>query len=1190
MADHQPTPQQQRAIDVRDRDLLVSAAAGSGKTATLTRRVIASLLDGTADLSRLLIVTFTRAAAREMRTRIAAALTAAMAADPGNMRLAKQLTLLGGARISTIDAFYLDVVRDHFEAAGLSPNVRPVDEKELFALRRDTMNAVIDEMFGANEQFAAVADLLGETRRQNALTTTLLTVYNQLRGQPDGLCILDRSIETSKKLQSAPYETEVGKLFLGIARDYAAKATEISRRGLLQLTRETDRCQSRYQPVFEGAAAIAKNLTAALTDKIPDAVCAALYEPMPAKPGGNFKEKTDDLSAILNEYAVFAKAWRNFADTFAYFDDQEIKKSAAATVKLLISLKKALEIFDERYRAAKAEREVAEFSDISEAAHRLLVNPDGSPTDTALSLRAEFDAVYIDEFQDTDRRQDDIFRVLSNGHNRFLVGDVKQSIYLFRGADADIFNAYRRDFPPLDKAAPDRGATVFMSDCFRCDRHIVDFTNAVSGYLFRRMVPEMNYTEADDLVFCKQGLPAGHVPKKCRLSLLEPSGMPESAKSVDKPEALLICREIKRLLSDVKKADGSRVTPRDIAVFARNENPLTAVAEALSTAGIPVNDTTKKNPFENPEVLCVISLLSVIDNPQKDIHLAAVLRSPLFGFTLSDLVTIRSCADHSHSLFEAMQVAANKTDADALSTRCRRVLESLAAWRGKARQLPVDKLLRCLYRDTLLYGFTGGDLMQKDYDRRANLQRLYEYARRFESGGFRGLYQFIHYIEGVMESGQTIKEDHAAADAVTLSTIHGAKGLEYPFCLLIDSNNYKTLENKDARNSWLIDKQTGFTCRVLNDGMFSQAETFAHAVACYVHNRSNLAEETRLLYVAMTRAKEQLIVTGTMTKALRERLAENRGLDPLTDSAPTYLKWIALALSGLDGNPYCEVTFTNPAELTKETAVRATSDDAAPDACSEATAALLKERFDFVYPHAHLTRLPAKLSVSRLSPTVLDVYDGDGATTQESDVDRLLHAFDRSPLFGEKKAPDAAERGTATHEFLQFCDFARAEKEGVAAELAHLTEAGFLPETAADEVRQDELDQFFKSRFFADLRAAGEIHRETRFNIFLPAREFTENADFKEAVGDEKLLVQGVIDLFFTDADGKLVLCDYKTDRLTAEQRRDPKKAAAFLFDRHGGQLRYYKEALLSLCGRYPDRVLIYSLPLGEAVAETTGG
>ena len=825
------------------------------------------------------------------------------------------------------------------------------------------------------------------------------------------------------------------------------------------------------------------------------------------------------------------------------------------------------------------------FSDIADAAHRLLVGPGGAPTEIAAAMQQEFDAIYIDEFQDTDRRQDDIFRALSNGKNRFLVGDVKQSIYRFRSADTDIFNAYRSNFAPIGEAAPGQGATIFMSDCFRCDRHVVDFSNAVSGYLFRRMAPDMHYAKEDDLVFHKTNLPEGHVPKKCRLLLIDyQTNVQKSANTVKRPEAQMICREIRRLHDEEKKADGQPLMWKDIAVFARADSSLRPVADALAAAGIPVNDTTKKNPFENPEVLCVISLLSVIDNPQKDIHLAAVLRSPLFGFTLSDLVTMRNAADRSLSLFEAMRETAKKDDD--LGARCRRVLQDLTAWREKARQLPVDKLLRYLYRNTLLYGFTGGDTAAKGYDRRNNLQRLYEYARQFESGGFRGLFQFIRYIEGVMESGQTVKEDHAAADAVTLSTVHGAKGLEYPVCFLVDTGNVKTMECIDAGRDCLIDKKTGVTFRIPNAGAFSRAETFARSVAALAYKRDELEEETRILYVAMTRAQEQLIVTGTVSGSLQKRLEQGRNLDPLTDGAHTYLKWIALALGGFESKPYCDVEHTDAATLTAFTPEATATDEAAGNATAGDTAKTLRERFDYVYPYEHLTRLPAKLSVSRLSPTVLDVYDGDAATTVEADAENLLRTFEKAPLFGVAKAADAAERGTATHEFLQFCDFERAAKEGVAAELTRLTEAGYLPDTAADEVWQTELTAFFGSRFYADLREARDVHRETRFNIFLPARDFTENPDFKAAVGDEKLLVQGVIDLFYTDKDGKLVLCDYKTDRLTPAQQKDPGAAAAFLFARHGGQLRYYKEALLSLCGRYPDRVLIYSLPLGEAVEE----
>ncbi len=1191
--DRKPTLQQQAAIDTRDRELLVSAAAGSGKTATLTRRVIASLLDGSTDLSRLLVVTFTRAAAREMRTRIAGALTEAMAAAPDNAFLAGQLAMLGGARISTIDSFYLDVVRGNAEAAGLSPAVRTVDTKELFALRRDAMNTVIDGMYrDFPDTFAALADVVGEARAQNKLTENLLDIYDKLRQLPGGLDTIEASLKEAEGMKTAPYESAAGKRFLAMARAYADRAEKLGGSTLALLEQAPENCRKKHGSVILSLYEHGRQLNKALAEKDAYAVCGVLSEPLPSKSGGK-DNASPELAALLKEYSPFKKIWDDFAENFKHYDTAEIAKGAEATVALLTTLDETLRRFDASYKAAKAEREVAEFADVSAAVHRLLVAPDGSPTDVAKAMQSEFDAIYLDEFQDTDGRQDEIFRVLSNGKNRFMVGDIKQSIYRFRGADADVFNDYRqRQFVPLDKAAPGQAATIFLSDCFRCDRPVVDFSNAVSGFVFPRVAPEMGYEKQDDLVYGKKGLPEDYRAPECRLLLLTKQ---QGDDAVENPEARLITAEIVRLLREGKRADGDPLAPKDIAVFARNKKDLAPLAAALEAAGVPVNDATDKDPFENPEVLCVFSLLSVIDNPQKDVHLAAVLRSPFFGFSLSDLVSVRSAAkDASLSLYEAVRACADPAG-DALAKKCAAFLSQLTVYRAKAQQLPVDKLLRFLYRDTLLYGFTKGETGQKDFARRANLNRFYEYARRFEAGGYRGLFQFIRYIEGVMESGLTVKEDHAAADAVTLSTIHGSKGLEYAVCFLTSAD--KTFRHNDLKNNWLIDKKTGFTCYVPCDGPFLLAETFSHAVAAADIVRDDLAEEARILYVAMTRAKERLIVTGTLTKDTADMASRIIGggkdeveIGTFGKLSDNYLTWILAALLHAESTSYCEVKIVDPASIPADCAATETVGQTGAAANAEQVQATLQERFGYVYPHAHLTRLPAKLSVSRLSPTVLDVYDGDGTNAAEEDAENLLRSFDKAPLFDAKKEPDAAARGTATHEFLQFCDFGRAEKEGVAAEIERLTKDGFLPDTAAEEVRQDELSAFFASAFYKDLRDAREVHRETRFNVFLPARDFTEDPAFKAAVGDETLLVQGVIDLFYTDKAGDLVLCDYKTDRLTPAQLKDPGAAAAFLFARHGEQLRYYKEALRKLCGRCPDRVLIYSLPLGEAVAENENG
>ncbi len=1210
------TPAQQAAINERSRTLLVSAAAGSGKTAVLTERIIRTLCDpeSPTDISRLLVVTFTRAAAAEMRARIAKALGDALSLDPTNANLRRQLMLLGSAKISTIDSFYLDLVRANFEAAGFSPSFRMADDGELLSLRRDTMNAAIDRMYATSPRFIGVADLLSDVRAEQSLTEALLALAARLEKLPEGYDLLLRAATENEALHLAPFDSPLGKTLYGTLHKTVKEGIRLYS-GAIELYRSED-AAAALEKKFGGAwSEMLDTLTEIdklLLRKDADALAARLLTPLTARvTSARLPACSDKLKNAAEACKVFREKWRARAAALGAFNVAEIREGGAEAAELLRLIHTTLTHYGKQYAAAKREREVAEFSDVSRAAYKLLVREDGTPTPLAASLCASFDAVYIDEYQDVDAMQDATFCAISTPNNRFMVGDIKQSIYRFRGADPDVFAAYRHAFPDLDGATDkDSAATVFMSSCFRCDENVIRFSNAVSGYLFSRTAESIGYRKDDDLVFSKQPPATPEAAPKCTVMIYDDSDdggeEVESTECViDDAEAKMIVREIKRLLASEKKADGTRITPGDVAVLARGAAFAAPLSRLLRAEGIPVNDTSRENFFENPEVLCMYSLLAAIDNPFRDVYLAAVMRSPFFGFTLEELVKIRQAADTSFSLFEAAK-AASKTLADgALRHRVGAFLARIEAYRTEAELLPVDKLLRYLYRDTAVLSFAGGGAGEDfgDHGKRQNLLRLYEYARCFEAGGFKGLYRFVRYVEDIMGNGTEMPMPEGPRDAVSLITVHHSKGLEFPVCFVATTG--KLFNADDQKDQLLIDGKLGCGTRLPNVGAFSRANTFAREAIKERLKQLSLEEEMRVLYVAMTRARERLYITAKPRYGMKNVEAHVAlATCPLTScfelSGNSYIEWILTALEHVPEaqRDFYEMRLVRPADLLEDT-TRARIEQE-PETVSknaekaEEIRALTEKfaaRFDFTYAAAHLSSLPAKLSVSRLSPVVLDVYDNDAASEAEllsPDAERLLHTFTVAPQFGEEHTdivPDAAARGTATHEFLQFCDLKSAET-GLENELERLIGARFLPPEARLLVRISELRRFFESDFYKALKNAREIHRETRFNLFLPASDFTQNAELKAQLQGEKLLVQGVIDLFFTDNEGNLVLCDYKTDRLPGDALKNADRAAAFLFGRHGNQLSYYKKALAAICGKEPDKTLIYSLPFGEALPE----
>ena len=950
-----------------------------------------------------------------------------------------------------------------------------------------------------------------------------------------------------------------------------------------------------------------EELTKALESDCFADIHALLLRPLTQKVGGGKKPADSHRFNTLWELAdAYRKGWSTNAAKFAAFSPEEVAQSAEETAALLTLLHTALTRFHADYRAEKKRREIAEFSDVSRAAYNLLLSPNGSPTALARELAASFDAIYIDEYQDVNTMQDTTFRAISTERNRFMVGDIKQSIYSFRGAQPAIFADYRRRFPPLADAVQKDApcASVQMANCFRCDAPVIDFSNTVSGFLFDRCRDSIGYTKEDDLVFSK---PAPETPSPaCRVVLIDREKKDADEQPQSPPlgkeansELCWIAQEIERLLCEERKADGSRITPDDIAVLTRGAAYAEPLARLLRARGIKVNNTSHKSLFENPEVLCMYSLLATIDNPTRDIHLAAALRSPFFGFTLSDLVRLRNGSDRALSLYEALceAVETGRVSDQALLARCADFLARLRLYREKAEHLPVDRLLRYLYRETAVLGLcaqgTGGV-------QRENLNQLYEYARRFEGGGYKGLYAFIRYVDDVLKNNTAMPTVSDERDAVSLITIHHSKGLEFPVCFIAGAAS--AFNTEDAEVPILLDEAIGCATMLPNAGPFSRAHTFWRSALAMELMRRNLEQEMRVLYVAMTRARERLYITarpqwGVQTpleqaelRAFADSLFPARTLFP---KGRSFLDWILTALATKPSHEECTVEILQESEISTlpdAPAPTANANNFTSENVKENVADVLRQRFAFVYPYQHLTRLPAKLSVSRLSPVVLDVFDTDAASSpanwQTPDAKALLESFDRLPFSVESKQT-AADRGTATHEFLQFCDFERAARKGVAWELERLIEEGFLPPEIKDAVRMDELEHFFESDLYHSLAKASDVHRETRFHIFLPAEYFTKDAEFAQKLGGERLPVQGVIDLFFTDADGKLILCDYKTDRLTRDELANPALAAATLGARHGEQLSYYALALQELCGRAPDRVLIYSLPLGRALDVT---
>ncbi|MBE6575584.1 MAG: helicase-exonuclease AddAB subunit AddA [Ruminococcaceae bacterium] len=1181
------TPEQSAAIETRDKTLLISAAAGSGKTAVLTERIIRLLTDreDPASLERMLIVTFSRAAAAELRQRISLALGNALAADPGNRHLHRQLLALSSAKISTIHAYCLELIRTNFQRLGLPARFRIADDAEAKVLARTLMDSLISEHYAADEGFGQLADHFTGARNDKNLADTFLSLYQKLSTYPEGIAYLPARAEELSQ-NDGSMDRGWRRIAAGQTRRFYRDAADFFDRAVEEMADDEGMAKA-YLPAFSADRDHIMAVLTALDSGDFSAVRAAVNAYTPVGLGSLRGAKKSEESEIFKARRdKFKERQTALRDSFFAANDELLAKMSTETADAIRQLHTLLAEYDRRLTEEKLRRGICDFSDIERYTLALLTTPDGEDSDVARDLAAGFDVICIDEYQDVNAVQDRIFRALARPRTRFMVGDIKQSIYRFRGAEPSIFADYRRTFPALGGDDGD-SASIFMSRNFRCDLPVINTSNRIFAYLFGLCGESIGYLPEDDLV-CGKNCPPDSPPAV--LALTE-KGDTEDGDEESTSEFRWVAAEIARLIREEKLDDGSPIRPRDIAILMRGKTAVSALINALEDADIPCALGASDNFFENPEVLMMLCLLNTIDNPNRDIYLVGTLRSPLFGFTPDELVAVRGAAQGDEPFYAAFR----RYTAENGWEKGEAFLAKLAEYRTMAEGAPIDRLLNDLYRDTAVLAFAGADDPKESdtrspEEKRANLLMLYDYARRFEAGSYRGLYNFIRYINDIMDEGAKIDAPPPSAeDAVRIMTIHQSKGLEFPVCFVCELGRH--FNHMDAQANLLFAHDAGIALRLRDESGFARRTSpIFKAIAAHI-NDTQLEEEMRILYVALTRARERLYMTA-QAKVDRDKLLADaavshnmRSADGLMHST-CYLDWVLTALMGTPEDcwqlvlPDTGETATAEADSTAEAEVP-TAESRAPEAEQELID-LLTDRFSFRYPHEHLTRIPAKLAVSRLSP---DLLDEDAPAELQGEVRlpemRLRPAF--LDGFAQSAGELAAERGTSTHVFLQFCDFSRISApipESIDRETQRLLEKGFITARMAELLHRDELAAFFAGPLYAELCAARWTLRERRFHLHFPAARFTQDAELSDALKEQQILVQGVIDLCFESTDGRLVLCDYKTDRLP----HDRAEAHRILADRHSGQLGYYAEACRVLFGREPDRICLWSLALGEAV------
>ncbi len=1225
------TPAQSSAITTKGRTLLVSAAAGSGKTATLTERIIRRITDPEhpMELSRLLIVTFTKAAAAELKQRISKALSDAIAADPGNLHLQNQLIHLGGAHISTIDAFCYQPVKEHFAESGMPAAFRIADDAEMIPLRQRIMTELIDEFYEKyavdavsedntedifsilhQNPFADLCDSVTSFKNDEDLFVTLNKLYNDLLNFPEGILRLKQEAHDLKTSAEGDFfDSRHGQLLYTWTETFFESARNFYEWALDEICDDPAATKA-----YGESLSLEYDFTMALGGALQSRQyeqARTLFNSFVSKGFKGCKNPAKDYSDLKKRRKKYLEDINKFQEEY-YRDTPQViaadMKHLAGICEVLFDL---LNFFDARLTDEKKRRGICDFSDNRRRLLDMLRNPDGTPSALCHAYLANFDEVYIDEYQDVDEVQDTIFKLIGGDH-RFMVGDIKQSIYGFRGADPTVFAGYRQRLTPLADGDDLQGNSIFMADNFRCDEGVIRVTNAVCSHIFSACPESIGYRPEDDLGFSKS-CPACYDTPKVQITMLSSvaKGEEKGPFSGCEAEAVYVANQIAYLLNGgATLADGSPIQPRDIAILMRDSLHMSDYTAALMSMGIPTGcedlEAAKaaKDLLHGPDMICLLNLLRVINNPERDIPLSEVLRGDFPGFSLDQLITLKQSCSPKASLYSALETyVCDHPTGDALSTKASEFISWLENYRRLSASLSAEGLLRQLRGDERV-----------PCRRSKAFAYLYESARTCRVAPFVGLYTFLNYFESKLVSEKNIKAQDSnvkPGGTVTLMTIHSSKGLEFPVVFVVRCGNLK--RNLLSSADLVFEKHAGVSLKFYDRGEQQKYDNTLRKVAALARFNQEKEEEMRILYVAMTRARERLCLVGFTSDTRAPFLAEDR-YSALT--AGTYMEWIKAGLAAhpeisefyeiheiseaiIDrGEPYHEHTagISEPDQgETKAYYQRLSSYRTAPTRLEEM-----------------LRSVPSKVPASRMTELLLDdcvFFNSDlpygdedklpiserGASSFETqsveNITRSLKLMERSDspddfelLLRANSRPTAAEKGTAIHMFLQYCDWHRVITGGIEEEIARLLEEGFITERVVNILDRKQLAAFFDSDFAQHAYTAIRMERELKFQRFIPLRELTTHAELAEALGDRTLYVRGSIDLLCEYPDGRLEICDYKTDHITREEREDREVLVNHLREKHLSQLRQYAAAMEEMYGKRPDKVYIFALALGEAV------
>ena len=1186
MGDIQLTPQQLGAVEDRGGSLLVSAAAGSGKTKVLVERVFAYLREEHCHIDDFLIITFTRAAAAELRSKLAAELARRVAAEPENGHLRQQMFRVYQADIKTVDGFCASLLREHVhllepvDGRSLTPDFRILDESECTLLKERALEQALEHFYQRIEQGDEGCRLLAETlgfgRDDRGLALLVPEVHAKLQSHPYPEKWLAQAAEGWRELPQRLADSVYGRTIMD---DTVRRALYWAGR-LERAARDMEGCQ----PVFD-----------AYADRFLEAAAQLREYETAAQKGWDEMSRVDvtfrKLGAVRGEEngdskaaakAVWDKCKAAVKKLSAPYQtaESELLDDLRAIAPAMEALLELTADFDRRFQAEKVRRNAMDFSDQEHYAVRLLAGEDGTPTELGEQVSHRYREIMVDEYQDTNEVQNCIFRAVSRQEeNIFAVGDVKQSIYRFRLAEPGIFLEKYRTYLDAEDAAPGQPRRRVLSRNFRSRREILDAANFVFAAIMSREMGELDYTEEQYLHFGAAYYPDAP-ERETEFHYLSVEDTPEQRFDRAEAEARFTARRIRRLLDGgfpVRGGDGELrpVEPEDIVILMRSPSARLAVfTAALEREGIPCDGGESEDFFSAMEIAVVLSLLEIVDNPRQDVPLIAVLRSPLVGMSADRLAEIRALQPEG-DYYEAL-CRDEGEDAQAF-------LSLLRELRHASREMAADKLLWYCYDRCRVEAIFGA--MADGAQRQARLTALYDYVRRLVQSGRTGLFDCVSHLRRLLENGDAPAITAArASGGVRIMSVHKSKGLEFPVVVLADLN--RSFNRQDLDRPVLVHPQLGVGAERVETERRIRYDTVSKSALALTLEREAKAEELRILYVAMTRAQEKLIMVCSRKnpeKHLRELAALTELPVPpeAVSGANCPGDWLLLTLlntfqaselHGFAGVRPSELTEA-PAgvtvhlhriggEETEEAASPAEEDTGESPDTTPDTASL-----GFVYGHRAATVTPSKVTATQLKGRAIDEEIAEGTLPR-----RRESAPERPRFLQEKRGLTGAERGTAMHLVMQFLPLDTAVEPWAVAEVIDgLRRRRLLTPEQAAALDVPALVRFLASPLAERIRNAPRLWREYRFALLTDAGIYDGDA------AGEEMLLQGVADCVFETESG-LAVVDFKTDRVqTAEvqQRAEVYRA----------QLDAYAGALSRILERPVTERILYFFACGEEIS-----